>query len=87
MRERSEGHILNLEVLKLCFPHLCKMSAFWYCSCLGHLRGEREEVPSLERKGGVGEDGCGGDFRPMVRQNCTPISFEEGETVVWSTDS
>lgn len=62
MRERSEGHILNLEDLKLCFSRLRKMYAFWYSSCLGHLRGEREVVPSLEWKGGVGEDGCGGDF-------------------------
>lgn len=66
VRERSGGHIPNLEVVKLCLSWLRKMFLFWYCSCLGHLWGEREVVPSLEWKGEVGKDGCGEDFMPMV---------------------
>lgn len=89
LRERPEGHILRLEGLRIYFPQLPKIHAFWYCFHLGQQpRRERERSGAqFEWKGAVDVKAWPRDSGPwfLYPHKCTPVSFE-GDTVVWITE-
>ena len=71
LREMPKGHILSLEVLKLCFSQCHKVYVLLYFSLLTYLmRRMRDLVPRLEWKGRVDEKAW---LFSLVAQSCPTL--------------
>ena len=71
LREMPKGHILRLEVLKLCFSQCHKVYVLLYFSLLTYLMGRmRDVVPRLEWKGRIDEKAW---LFSLVAQSCPTL--------------